>query len=413
MRAAAYLLLVAELAGRLEALALLEAKVKRPSPAKNFRLVKAPILISDDYIMKISPKRSILSPPNPCLCMGIMSGTSADSVDVSVVEISESKASLVEFISEPYPEPLRKRIKKVNDISEVSILNREIGEFFSSVAKKSSKKVFCIGTHGQTVYHHKIGDSSKSTLQLGYPECLARDLGAVVVSDFRIRDIVLGGEGAPLTPYGDLRLFGDDSPKLILNIGGISNVTVLGQGRILGFDVGPGNAPLDRLAHLLAGKDYDAEGSIAASGKIDEDILKELISDDLYIKKAPPKSTGLEAYGDSFVGRIVSQYGLSSNLLTTVTEFIAYCIAESVKSYDGNLILCGGGSQNSYLRSRISERLNSKKVELIDSYGVSWKARESMIFAILAHDMLCGLETSIPSVTGATKGAPLGRITLP
>lgn len=345
--------------------------------------------------------------------MGIMSGTSADSVDVSVVEITENKISLVEFISEPYPEHLRERIKRLSEISEVSILNREIGEFFSAVAKKSTKKVFCVGTHGQTVYHHKDGDSIKSTLQIGYPECLARDLGAVVVSDFRIRDIVLGGEGAPLTPYGDLRLFGNESPKLILNIGGISNVTVLGQGETLGFDVGPGNAPLDRLAHLLAGKDYDPDGSIAASGKIDEDILKELIADDLFIKKAPPKSTGLEVYGDSFVGRIVSQYGLSSNLLTTVTEFVAYCITEAVKNYEGNLILCGGGSQNSYLRSRISEKLNSKKVELIDSYGVSWKARESMAFAILAHDMLCGLETSIPSVTGAKVGAPLGRITLP
>lgn len=364
--------------------------------------------------MDSTSKRLNLTPPSPVFCMGIMSGTSLDSVDLSVIEVSKNKISLHEFVSEEYPLDLRRRIKEASALSEVSILNREVGEFFSNVARKAKTKVFCVGTHGQTIYHHKPEDKIKSTLQIGYPECLARDLRCYVVSDFRVRDIVLDGEGAPLTPYADLRLFGNKSPKLILNIGGISNLTVLGQGEIIGFDVGPGNAPLDRLSFLLSeGKrSFDEDGSIAASGKVEEDILRTLIIEDTFIKRKPPKSTGVESYGDSFVSRLVELYGLSQNLLSTVTEFVAYCIVEAAKAFEGNLILCGGGSQNSYLRSRISERFG-RNVELIDTYGIPWKARESMAFAIMAHDLLCGYDTSITSVTGAKSKAPLGRITLP
>lgn len=346
--------------------------------------------------------------------MGIMSGTSVDSVDVSVVEITDERISLVEFVSEEYPRELRSKIKHAETLRDVSLLNREVGEFFSLVAKKAKTKVFCVGTHGQTIYHHTSHDPVKSTLQIGYPECLARDLGCLVVSDFRPRDIVLGGEGAPLTPYADLRFFGDKSPKLVLNIGGISNITVLGQGDVVGFDVGPGNAPLDRLTSLLTegNQNYDIDGSLAAGGQVEEEILKCLIDEDQFIKRLPPKSTGVESYGDSFVGRLIELHGLSQNLLATVTEFVAHCIAEEAKKFEGNLILCGGGSQNSYLRSRISAKMG-RSVELIDSYGVPWNARESMAFAVMAHDLLCGLDTSLTSVTGAKVSAPLGRITLP
>lgn len=357
--------------------------------------------------------------------LGLMSGTSADGVDAAVVEFSKSEIKLLHLESAKYPKELREKVlkSKNSSIKEISALNVEIGNFFAETALSASKvvnkKIDFIGSHGQTIFHHNGNESTKSTFQIGCADTIAERLGTFVVSDFRTRDIAAGGEGAPLTPYADKRFFGD-SPKVIVNIGGISNLTILGEKEILGFDCGPGNAPLDRLSHLLTeGKqEFDRDGALAASGLIEEAILKELKENDLFVKKSPPKSTGTEVYGDQFVKRLIElNGGVSASLLSTVTEFVAWCIGMACSQQDISpdipILLAGGGSQNSYLRSRISEHVSPRPLFLTDDFGIPWQARESMAFALFAYDLLLGKNTSLPSVTGASHSAPLGKISLP
>lgn len=357
--------------------------------------------------------------------IGLMSGTSADGVDAAVVEFSKSEIKLLHLESAKYPKELREKVlkSKNSSIKEISALNVEIGNFFAEAAftasKVVNKKIDFIGSHGQTIFHHNGNEQTKSTFQIGCADTIAERLNTFIVSDFRTRDIAAGGEGAPLTPYADKRFFGD-SLKVIVNIGGISNLTILGKKQILGFDCGPGNAPLDRLAHLLTeGKqEFDRDGALAASGLIEEGILKDLKESDLFVKKSPPKSTGTEVYGDVFVKRLIElNGGVSASLLTTVTEFVAWCIGEACSqqkiSSDVSILLAGGGSQNSYLRSRISEYVSPRPLYLTDDFGIPWQARESMAFALFAHDLLLGMNTSLPSVTGAKHAAPLGKVSFP
>lgn len=378
---------------------------------------------------------------------GLMSGTSMDSIDVAICRIlgggpptkghQGAAIDLLYFSSHPYEQSLKSRLSeisslKVQDIAELQVqLGRAFGEACRCGMKSAglnSSSLDLVGSHGQTVYHHsrRIG-FEKATLQIGDGDTIASIAEVPVVSDFRMKDICFGGEGAPLTPYTDWVLFSKNKPKSglrgVLNLGGISNVTILDEdpSKIIGFDTGPANAPLDRLARIISNGvlSCDLEGAMARAGKVDKTLFDKLVLEDSFHKLSPPKSTGFEMYGDDFVGNLVRLHGKADHdLLCTVTEFVAYTIGFSLKNLAlalpvKEIIVAGGGVQNLYLKERIKAHLSPTSIILSDELGVPYKAREAMAFAILANDMLLGLKTNLTTVTGAKQAVVLGKLSIP
>jgi anhydro-N-acetylmuramic acid kinase len=294
-----------------------------------------------------------------------------------------------------------------------------VGEAFAAAISASAGglELDLIGSHGQTIYHYsRLPGAMRTTLQIGDGDTIAERLGVPVVSDFRSRDIAAGGEGAPLTPYADFVLFGGRSGVAVLNLGGIANITLLGSRLedVAGFDTGPANAPLDRIARSEFGMRFDREGELARSGVHHPGIARRMVEADLYVQQAPPKSTGTEAYGDGFIGKLRAETGQSgSDLLRLATEFVAESIACQVPPGVEELILAGGGAANTFLHELLEARLTPCRVSVSDAYGVPAQAREAMAFAILANDAVCGLPTSLPRVTGAKHARTLGKFSLP
>jgi anhydro-N-acetylmuramic acid kinase len=266
-------------------------------------------------------------------------------------------------------------------------------------------------------------------LQLGDGDRIAQRTSRAVFFDFRARDVASGGQGAPLAPYCDLALYlprlGSAADAAVLNLGGIANFTVLSRdpAKVIGFDTGPANAILDRLTRLLTNnsEQFDANGARARGGKVNEALLQELLATDTYLTKAPPKSTGFEVYGDEWVQKLIQKAGgrVTADLLTTATEFTARAIGESLTRFIlpiykvSQVIVAGGGTRNAYLMERIAAAIAPVALVTSDSLGVPGEAREAMAWAILANDALCGVPTSLPSVTGCATTLVQGKVALP
>ena len=287
-----------------------------------------------------------------------------------------------------------------------------------------------IGSHGQTVYHHSgVAGACRATLQLGDGDIIAVRTGRYVISDFRARDIAAGGEGAPLSPVADTILFagrklGIPCRRAILNLGGIANLTVLDDDptRVFGFDTGPANAPLDRLARNLSGNELtcDQHGRFAQAGRVNEPLLAELLEKDLFLARRPPKSTGFEMYGDAFVARAAQQHGgFDTDLMATLTEFTARTIALGLRqcaqlgSPIEEVVTAGGGVKNPALMERITALIAPIPIRQSDELGVPSNAREAMAFAVLADMTLRGIAACLPPVTGATAPKLLGKLSFP
>lgn len=379
------------------------------------------------------------------LVLGLMSGTSMDAIDVAICEISGTglhsvtkpgaKVKLKHFDSIPYAGDTRVRLQGLGDASvrDIAELNILIGEAFASAALRtldsvglSKSDLDLVGSHGQTIYHHSRKEGAhRCTLQVGDGDVIAERLQSLTVFDFRARDIAAGGEGAPLSPYGDAVLFQKSSEleagRVVLNLGGIANFTVLDQdpSKIIGFDTGPANSPIDRVTRIITKgqKAFDSDGSIARTGKVDTELLKKLLNEDPFLKLSPPKSTGFEAYGDAFVAALGKSYGCyDENLLATVVDFVAESIAFSLREYVsapiGELVVAGGGSRNEFLLERLAAVLAPLKVIKSEDLGVPGDAREAMIFALLANEALFGTPAALPSVTGVEGARVLGKIAL-
>lgn len=375
--------------------------------------------------------------------IGLMSGTSADGVDAALVDIKESggkiSVSLVAFISQSYPTILQKRILAASEpgggsTAEIAELNVEIGEAFAraaiSVCEKAKidmSEVEFIGSHGQTVAHLP---GKFATLQIGEPAVIAARAGVKVVADFRHADLARGGQGAPLTPIADYHFFRHPKKtRVIVNIGGITNVTVLPAGiksesDIIGFDSGFGNMPLDGMARIISGGklNFDKGGKLAASGKCN-DLWKDIILAHPFFEKKPPKSAGREEFGAKYVEKLIARFKADTrkkkiDLLTTLTFAVAYSIANSVLEFVMPLekidkfLICGGGAKNRLIMEYLKMFTNGA-VAPTDKFGIPADAREAMAFALLGYLTLQGRPGSVPNVTGASSPAVLGKTVSP
>lgn len=372
---------------------------------------------------------------------GLMSGTSADGVDVAIVDIAGKAVEVVAFGTECYSPELREAIFRLfrpdsSHVDGICHMNFVLGEVFAAalinLARKKRvplKTIDLIGSHGQTIYHIPQGrpfgkTKVRSTLQIGEPSVIAERTGITTVADFRPRDIAAGGEGAPLVPYADWVLFADRrKTRAVQNIGGIANVTYLPAGRdvnqVVAFDTGPGNMIIDRVVWLATGGKarYDAGGQMAAAGTVNERLLRELMRHK-YLRRTPPKTTGREDFGiqftDDMYRRALRWRVEPLDILATVTAFTALTIADAYRRYlprpVDEAILCGGGAWNETLLWMLRAGLHPTKVSLMDEYGISADAKEAVSFAILAYETIHGQPNNVLSATGAKRPVVLGKI---
>jgi anhydro-N-acetylmuramic acid kinase len=386
----------------------------------------------------------------------MISGTSVDGIDVVLVEIEGhgqgASIRTVGFETVPYPEAIRTELlalydDQANAVARLCSLNVVIGECFAGAALAACDRhgidpasLRVIGSHGQTVWHQPAPDpalplSVPSTLQIGEPSVIAAATGAPVVADFRVADMAVGGQGAPLAPYLDWAALGDpDRDRCVQNIGGIGNVTWLPAGgdrdAVIAFDTGPGNILIDALVTLLSGgaQAFDRDGVNAARGQVDASMLAELM-DDPYLAQPPPKTTGRELYGmaqartwiearglpaDALTGTDADARRAARDLIATVTAWTAESIADAYRRHlpamPDDVLVNGGGARNPTLMRMLAERLPGIAVAPTDTAGIDADAKEAIAFALMAHDTLAGLPTNIPGATGASRAVPLGKV---
>ncbi len=380
--------------------------------------------------------------------IGLMSGTSLDGVDAVLVEITGSgtftKIKQKAFITFPFPVGMKEMIlynaeTNGGNVTEICKLNFLISLIYVDAVKALCKKakikinqVDLIGSHGQTVHHlpkpiKLFGYTFGSTLQIGDPAVIAKLTGVLTIGDFRTGDVALGGQGAPLVPYFDFLLFNSKQKnRALLNIGGISNITVLnnnGSGKdVFAFDTGPGNMLIDYFTRKLFNKPYDENGAIAFSGNVDEKLLNGFIELDNFIDEEPPKSTGREYYGAEFVSTLRKKFREIKNedWVATSACFTAYGIYRNYNLFIKDetkideLFVSGGGAYNKFLMKELKRYFGKNvKVNNIKNLGISSDAKEAICFAVLANETLNGNSSNIPRVTGAKKETILGKICLP
>lgn len=363
------------------------------------------------------------------LIVGVMSGTSADGIDVAVVAIEkDGDFKLKHYQQYPMPKELREPVLRlaepgVNEIDPMGELDQAIGKAIARAVLKTLNdndihpdEITAIGSHGQTIRHRPHGKPPFS-LQIGCPSTIAECSGITTVADFRRRDIAAGGEGAPLTPFVHQILFGEqDNNVAVLNIGGIANVTYLpSNGPVIGFDTGPGNMVMDGLMLTLSdGRDsYDNDGELAASGNVCSSLLNQLLTH-AYFKRRPPKSTGREDFGRDIIDIILGWQDISdADRMATATELTARAIAGSrdfLPERPGTWYVCGGGAANTQLMNRLEKLLAPANVLETGQKGIPTDAVEAVCFAILGWHTLLGRSNTLPEVTGAKHTVTAGHI---
>jgi anhydro-N-acetylmuramic acid kinase len=359
------------------------------------------------------------------LYIGLMSGTSLDGADGVLVDFSSAKLRVIANATQTFSKDFRAELLALNSPSQNELhraalaANQLAGVYAAVVAsllaqtKLSAKEIQAIGAHGQTVRHQP---AAGYTTQLNNPALLAERTGMNVVADFRSRDVAAGGQGAPLVPAFHRSIFGQrDQTTLVLNIGGISNLSVLpAAGQVLGFDCGPGNALMDAWALEHTGQNFDDGGQWAASGQLIPGLLASLLEEP-YLTMPPPKSTGRDLFSMTWLAAKLRPFSACSaaDIQNTLTELTARACAEGAKSYLNNckeLIVCGGGAFNRYLMQRLQAGLSSVKVVSSDTHGLPPLQVEAAAFAWLARQTVLRLPGNLPSVTGAAGLRVLGAI---
>jgi anhydro-N-acetylmuramic acid kinase len=368
------------------------------------------------------------------LAIGLMSGTSLDGVDAAVVRLRGDRpaVSLIAFATVPYDAAFRARVLDLlrgGTPRDLALLHVALGERLADAAdavlaraRLRRDALAFVASHGQTVWH----EPGRATLQLGDPAVIAERMGVPVVSDFRSRDVAAGGQGAPLVPVADALLFSaPDRPRILLNVGGMANVTWVPPGgdvtAVRAFDTGPGVAVMDAVVRQLRpGLTHDAEGALAARGHADEALVAELLTDPFFAAP-PPKSTGREVFGDALAAGIVREIRVrrpdatDEDCVATALAFTVTAIADQVGRWlpdDGaEVVVSGGGARNPELVRRLAARLPGRAVRRFDELFFDGDAKEAVAFALLGWLTLRGRPGNAPSATGATGPRVLGSIT--
>ncbi len=366
--------------------------------------------------------------------IGLMSGTSVDGIDAALVEITgapeQPQIELLVGETYAYPAALRSRILAVCDgdalpLAQLAQLDDTIAQTFAQAARAIAPQfdqVMLIGSHGQTVFHRPPDQDLGYTLQLGRGDLIAHLTGIETVSNFRVADIALGGHGAPLVPPVDVALLSHPMrDRAVQNIGGIGNVAFLPAGKqndqFVGFDTGPGNVLLDlAVTYLSQGrKTYDADGAWARQGQIHVNLVEQWLRHP-YFRQPPPKSTGRELFGEVYFQECLQAAAdlCPADLLASLTEFTALSIVRSYQQFLPRLpqevLLCGGGSHNGYLRSRLQMHLPAAAILTTTDVGIDADYKEAIAFALLAYWRKHGIDGNLPQITGARKSALLGQI---
>jgi len=364
---------------------------------------------------------------------GVLSGTSADGIDVGFVRLEGADAHgrrcprLFAFRTEPFAEGLAARVRAVLDgapcgLRETALLHRDLGLAFGRAVRRLADETAlepCVaGSHGQTVWHHDGAPAgARATLQLGDGDFVAEAAGCAVVSDFRQRDVAAGGEGAPLSALADDWIFArEPRPACVLNLGGMANVSVLAE-RTASFDTGPCGSLLDGLARRLAGRPFDAGGALAAAGTPDLAHVEATLAAPFFAAP-PPKSTGRDTFGEAWVDAWLAaarRAGAArpADALATAVELVAGSVALALERFvaarPARVLVAGGGLHNAALVRALARRL---PVEVVSSAaaGVDPDAREAIVFAVLAARAVLGLATTRNEVTGAAPGRVLGKL---
>ena len=363
---------------------------------------------------------------------GVLSGTSADGIDVALVRLGVAGARKpIAFAVQPFPAALSSRVRAALDgaglgARELAFLSRDLGLAFgraaTTLAAEASVELDLVGSHGQTVWHHDgVERDGRATLQIGDGDFVAAATGAVTVSDFRTADVALGGEGAPLSALCDDELFPDlPRPVMVLNLGGMANATLLREGAApLAFDTGPANALLDGLARALLNAPYDRGGAVALRGRAHPGLLAELLQHPFFARR-PPKSTGRDTFGAPWVARVsarAAELGLGAeDALATGVALVAESVAGALRQFlpgaPRALILCGGGARNLALTQEL-ERRSALATTSSAEHGVDPDAREALVFALLAVRCVLARPSTEPEVTGARPGGVLGKLSFP
>lgn len=365
------------------------------------------------------------------LYLGLISGTSMDAVDAALVDFGPSPLSLLAASATPLDPDLKARVTALIEAPERASLD-EIGQLDVAVAREFARcsldllrragvepsAVAAIGSHGQTL-RHRPDLPLPFTWQIGDPNLLAESTGITVVGDFRRRDVAAGGQGAPLLPVFHDQVFRSDrEERVILNLGGIANITILARGRdVSGFDTGPANRLLDAWISQHRGDAFDADGCWAATGRSDSALLDRLLAEP-YLALPPPKSTGRELFNMPW---LLEKLGLAErgpaerrpeDVQATLLDYTAATVADAVRRHapGASLYACGGGAHNSALLAELARRLSPARVATTAALGLDPDYVEAIAFAWFASRTLAGLPSSAPSVTGARGARILGGV---
>ena len=362
--------------------------------------------------------------------IGLMSGTSMDGIDAVVASFGDRHIDIHASLNRQYPAQLRDDLAKAattptdSPIDNIGELDAAVGECFRDAALAvieassiDASNIVAIGSHGQTVRHQPDAIAPYS-LQIGNPGTIAGGTSVTTVADFRSADIAVGGQGAPLVPpFHDWLFGGTGTPRAILNIGGIANLTLLGAHgeAVMGFDTGPGNTLLDRWIQLQRNEAFDRDGAWAAEGRVIEDLLEKFLAY-AYFAKQPPKSTGIEEFNLAWLTiHDALDYG-AADVQASLSELTARTIAGDIRRFapaTEEVFVCGGGAHNIDLLARLSQHLPEIRIDSTAEAGLHPDWVEAAAFAWLAMKTMNGETGNLPSVTGASREVVLGTIHSP
>jgi len=365
------------------------------------------------------------------LYIGLMSGTSLDGVDAALVELNNNHNTIIEAHTQTFPKGLHDDILKLctssgsNEVEQMGQLDNRIADLLSQSVKtlldksgKTHADITAIGSHGQTIRHAPEAEHP-FTLQIGNPALISFRTHIDTVADFRRGDMASGGQGAPLVPAFHNAVFASrEYTRVVLNIGGIANITVLPQDQnqaVIGFDTGPGNMLLNAWIEARQGKPFDNEGSWAASAVPDQKLLDALLKE-AFFHRSPPKSTGRELFNLAWLEKILVHHGRSlapAKVQATLSELTAISIGKAIKNYGQNcseVLICGGGMHNTDLIRRIKSKLPQCSIHSTEEFGFNPDYVEAATFAWLAKQMIERIPANLPSVTGASQAMILGAL---